>query len=145
MESQEPSIRNRISEDVARSELQAMERDPLHALLNQDQKFKIVVGEYQRHARDVVNQFVKESSDKSEVTMMQAFRSIQNRYEGRMEEHERRVAQVIGSEARDALCGQRSHMLHEHQVHFEAGEKCLVKPDALGATVTHCKLSEILT
>ena len=33
-----------------------------------------------------------------------------------MEEDERRVARVIGSEARDALRGQRSHLLHEHRV-----------------------------
>ena len=40
-----------------------------------------------------------------------------------MEENERRVAQVIGSEARDALRVQRSHMLHEHQVLLQAGER----------------------
>ena len=36
---------------------------------------------------------------------------------------ERSVAQLIGSEARDAFRGQRSHMLHEHQVLVQAGER----------------------
>ena len=33
-----------------------------------------------------------------------------------MEDDETRVAQVMGSEARDALRGQRSHVSREHQV-----------------------------
>ena len=33
---------------------------------------------------------------------------------GRLQENEKRVAQMIGSEALDALLSQRSHMLHEH-------------------------------
>ena len=37
MASQDSSIRNRISEDVARSELEAMERDARHALFRHDQ------------------------------------------------------------------------------------------------------------
>ena len=36
---------------------------------------------------------------------------------------ERSAAQLIGSEARDALRGQRSLMLHEHQVLVPAGER----------------------
>ena len=58
-----------------------------------------------RHARDAVNQAVRESSESWEVMMMQGIEGVQNRYEGRMEENERRVAQVIGSEAREALRG----------------------------------------
>ena len=54
---------------------------------------------------------------------VQEFQGIQNRYQGRMEENERRVAQVIGSEARTAKCGQSSHKLHEHQVLLQAGER----------------------
>ena len=74
--------------------------------------------------------------------MIKEFQGTQNRYEERMEEHTRRVAQVIGSEAPDALRSPRSHMLHEHQVLLLAVERTRVreKPDALGATVTHCKL-----
>ena len=34
-----------------------------------------------------------------------------------------KVESLIGSEARDALRGQRSHMLHEHQVLVQAGER----------------------
>ena len=65
VESQELSIRNRISEDMAPSEY-------------------------------------GESSDSYVILMM---------------------AQVIGSEARDAPRGQRSHMLHEHQVLLQSQEK----------------------
>ena len=39
-----------------------------------------------------------------------------------MEEHEKRVDQVIESEARDAVCGRR-HMLHEQQVLRQAGQR----------------------
>ena len=142
MDSQELSIRNSISADVARSELEAMERDARYALFYQDQQFKIAVWEYLRQARDAVSQAVKESSTNYEVVMMREFQGIQNRYEGRREENERRVAKVVGSEAWDALRGQRSHMLHEHQVLLQAGEReskiVREKPDALGGTVTHC-------
>ena len=54
---------------------------------------------------------------------MQEVHSIQNQYEGRLEEHERRVAQVIGFDARDALRGQRNHMLQEHHVLLQTGEE----------------------
>ena len=105
MESQKVSIRNIIFEEKARSQLEA--------LFYQDQQFKIAVRGHQRQARDAVNQAVRESSEKYEVMMimmmmmmMQEFQGIQNRYEGRLGEHERRVAQVVVSEARDALRGQ---------------------------------------
>ena len=141
MKSPEPSFRNRISEHVARSELKPLERDPRYALFFQDQQLKIAVRKYQRQARDAVNQAVKESSEHCEVKRMREFQGIQNRKEGRMDENERRVAQMIGSDARDALRGQRSRMLHEHQVLLQATEKenrVREKPDALGATVTQC-------
>ena len=38
---------------------------------------------------------------------MQERQGFQNRWDGRMEEHERRVEQMIGAEARDALRGQK--------------------------------------
>ena len=64
-----------------------------------------------------------------------------------MEENVRRVAQVIGSKAREAVRGEESHMLHEHQVLLQAGvrEKEFVKSQALGATVTHDKFWKTLT
>ena len=40
-----------------------------------------------------------------------------------MKENDRRVALMIGSDAREALRGQRNHMLHEHQVLLHAGER----------------------
>ena len=54
---------------------------------------------------------------------MQEIHSVQIRYEGRAEENERRVAHMIGSEAREALRGQRNHKLQEHQVLFQAWER----------------------
>ena len=123
MESQELGISNRISEDVARSELETMERDARCALFCYDQKFKIAVWEHQRQAREAVSQAVQESFDSYDVVMMLDIQGTQNRYEGRQQENERRVAQLIGSEARDALRGQRSHMLHEHQVLLQARER----------------------
>ena len=92
-----------------------------------------------RQARKAVNQAVTESSETCDVMMMQEFQSILKRYEGRLEEHERTVAPVIGSEARGAPRGQRSHMIQKHQVLLHAG------PDAVGFTVTQCKLSMNLT
>ena len=79
--------------------------------------------EYQRQAKDAVNLLVRESSENYEVMPMRGFQGIQIRYDGRMEEHGRRVTQVIGSEARGAPRGQRSHMLHEHQVPLQNGER----------------------
>ena len=108
---------------MARSELAARERDARLALLYQDQSFKIAVRENQRQARESVNHAVRESSETNEVTMMQEFQSVQNRYEGRMEEHERRVAEGIGSKARGALRGQGRHTLREHQVLLQEGER----------------------
>ena len=61
--------------------------------------------EYQRQARDAVNQAVRESSENYEVMMMLEFQGIENGYEGRMEDAERTVAHVIGSEAREASRG----------------------------------------
>ena len=76
---------------------------------------------------------------------MQEIEGVQNRYQERTEEHERRMTQVIGSEARDALRGYRSHMSQKHRVgEREKKKTVLQKTDALGATVTHCKLSKIL-
>ena len=46
----------------------------------------------------------------------------QNRYEGRMEEDERRVAHVIGSEAREAFTWLKNLILQEHQVLLQAGK-----------------------
>ena len=44
-------------------------------------------------------------------------------YEGRMDEHERRVTQVTGFEAREAPRGQRSFLLHDNLVFLRAGER----------------------
>ena len=100
MESRELSNRNSISEELARCELEAMERDARPR--------------NQRQARDAVNQAVQESSASYGVLMTQ---EVQNRFAGRMDENERRVAQMVGSEAREAFPGQRNHMLQEQLTH----------------------------
>ena len=100
-----------------------MERDARLAFFYQDQQFTIAVHEHHRQARGAVNQDVSESSENYKVVMMQKFPMYSALLEGRLEDNERRVAQVTGSEARDAPRGQRSHKLHEHQVLLKAGGK----------------------
>ena len=74
MESQELSIRNRIFEEMARSQLEAMEREThVDRYSFKISNSKIAVREYQRQARDAVNQAVRESSEKCEIVMMQEF------------------------------------------------------------------------
>ena len=51
MESQEVCIRNTISEELARSEIEAMERDARLALFYQDQQFNIAVREHRQQGR----------------------------------------------------------------------------------------------
>ena len=77
VESREFSIRNRISEELARSELEAMDRDAQFAFLYQDQQLKIAVRENQRQAREAVSQAVQESSESYDVLMMQEFQGVQ--------------------------------------------------------------------
>ena len=79
MESQESSTRKRISEELVRSALEAMERDARHASLNQNHQFQTAVREYQRQARDAVSHAVRESSESCEVMIMQEIQGVQNR------------------------------------------------------------------
>ena len=97
------------------AQLEAMERNARLAPFYQDQLFEIAVREHQRQAREAVDQALSEPSEHYEVMMMQEIQGVQNRYEGRMEEHESRVAQMIGSEAREALRGQGNHLSQEHK------------------------------
>ena len=63
MECQELSVRNRIAEDLARSELDNMERDArFFRFFFHNKQLKVAVREYRRQARDAVNQAVRESS-----------------------------------------------------------------------------------
>ena len=55
-----------------------MEKYARYALLHQDQRFKIAVREYQRPARDAVNQ-AERSSENNEGTMFQEVQGVQNR------------------------------------------------------------------
>ena len=59
METQECSIRNIISEELARCEHEEMERDARFSVFHQDLHFKIAVREQQRQARVAVNQAVR--------------------------------------------------------------------------------------
>ena len=65
----------------------------------QDPQFSFASHEHQWQAREAHNQAVKESSENYYVMMMQRFQRFQNRHDGRLGEHKRRVAQMIGSEA----------------------------------------------
>ena len=60
-----------------------------------------------------MSQDVEESSERCEGMMIQEVHAVPFRYEGRVEESGRRVAQVFGFEAHVALRGQRIHMQHE--------------------------------
>ena len=70
---------------------------------------------------------MRHSIKTQKILMMQEIQGVQNRFGGRMEENGREVAQVIGSEAREAPRGQRTHtrsqMMHEHKVFFLVGER----------------------
>ena len=52
--------------------------------------------------------------------MIQEVHAVPFRYEGRVEESGRRVAQIFGFEAHVALRGQRIHMQHELKVLLRA-------------------------
>ena len=99
-----------------------MKKYARYALFYQSHLVKIAV-ENDRQARDAVNQAVQESSESDDVPMMQNIQGFQNRCEGRMEEYGMRVAQMSGSEAGEASRGQRNHLLQEHQVLLQAGER----------------------
>ena len=101
MESQELSSRHGISLEMARSELEAEGKCAPYESVDRNQQFQIPVRENPGQARDAVYQAVQEFSESYEVPMMQEIQSVQNRYEGRMEENSR-VAHMIGSEAREA-------------------------------------------
>ena len=138
MESQELRIRSSISEETAHSEFKAMERDARCALFYQDQQFKIAVRETSKtgkiHRQSGCERIFRKWHNYDVARVSRLSQSIW-RTNGK---NERRVAQVIGSEAREALRGQRSHGLLEREVLFQAGERekrVRKKPDALGAAV----------
>ena len=70
-----------------------------------------------------MSQDVEESSERCEEMMIQEVHAVPFRYEGRMEESGRWVAQVFGFEAHVALRGRRIHMQHERNVLLRAAEK----------------------
>ena len=82
MEVRELNTRNRMSEEMARSEHEAMEKDARCALFHQKKHFQSAVREYQRQATDAANRAVQESSESCEVLMIQEIQGVQNRYEG---------------------------------------------------------------
>ena len=93
-------------------------------------QFQIAVREYQRQARDAVSQAVQESSENHEVMIMQEIQGIQNRSEEQMEENERRLAQMIGSEAPEAKhrrIGPLRVRVRQHQIDFEALDPKIAK------------------
>ena len=54
LEAQELSCSHRILEEVARNELEAMEREARHALFYQDHHFRFPVEEHQRSIREAL-------------------------------------------------------------------------------------------
>ena len=120
IQTQELGVQKRISEETARNELKAMERDARYAISHQNLQSQLAVRECQRRARDAVDQ---ESSDNYESMVEQGVQMIQNQHERRLKENESKVAQVIGSEALEALRGQRNHMPQEHQALLQVGER----------------------
>ena len=133
--------------DDLSSELEAMERDARCALFFQNHQFQIAVPDYQRQARDAVSKIVRASSESYEVVMLQEnSRYPKNRNEERMEEHERRVAHVIGPKHQKLHVVKEAMRYKNIQYSFkqEQENKVREKPDALGATVAQRKLSKIL-
>ena len=105
MESQELSIRNGISEELARSEFPSYGKRRLLCVVLSRSAVQSRSPRIQRQAGDAVNQAVREASEKYEE-----IHGIQTRNEGRMEENERRVAQGMGPKqeklyvVREAIC-----------------------------------------
>ena len=99
LESQELNARNRISEELARCELEAMDsrHSPPVVLLKGNS--------VQSQSEDVkdseeISQLAQESLTLMKVLLTPEIQSIQNRNEGRRVENGRRVAHMIGTEAR---------------------------------------------
>ena len=111
MDAQQFKTKNRVSEELARNYLEAVERDARSVLFRQNQTCQIAAREYQIRARDTVNQAVQESSQRYEVMMLEELQAVRNRYEGGMEENERRVAHLMGSEVQSAFTWSKKHML----------------------------------
>ena len=85
--------------------------------------FQLAVREYQRQARYVVNPDLQDACEGYEVMMMTEIQGLRNRYGEQTEADETRVAEVLVEEAVEALRGQRHHLLHEHQVIIQIGER----------------------
>ena len=75
MEAQEIAERHKISEEMARAELESMQREARHAFFRQNHQFQ----EHQRHAREAFCRAVRESSENYEFMMVQELQSLQER------------------------------------------------------------------
>ena len=102
-DAQKLCVKHGICEETARDKLESTEREARHALFYQDHQFRAAVEEHQRHARDVLCRAVNGSSKNYELMIVQERRSLQDRYEGQIEDNERRVQQLVASEAQEAL------------------------------------------
>ena len=74
------------------------------------QEFGSAVREHQKRARSAINDAVMGSSERYQADMFQLIQNGQNRCEGQVENNERRIAMEIGTQAREALDGQRRHL-----------------------------------
>ena len=92
-------------------------------LCRQKQEFGSAVREHQMRARSAINDAVMRSSERYQAAMFQLIQNAQNRCEGQVENNERRTAMEIGTQAREALDGQRRHLLEEQQWLVQGGER----------------------
>ena len=116
MEARDLGIQRQLTEDAARRESEAMERDARLAI------YLIKTNS----SKSQMNQAVWRSTERHEGMMVQEIHAVRKiDMKGTWRKSERRVAQVVGSEAHVAPGRQRNHLLHEDQVLLQAaqGEK----------------------
>ena len=141
MEAQELNVRRRISEGVARSKLGCLEREARHALFNQKHQLRVAVEKHQGQAREVSSHAERALNENSKPMMIQELQNLQDRHVGQMEINERTVAQLIASEAQEALRRQRYHLYRNTN---PAGERTrdMEGPVALENAAESCRVQK---
>ena len=117
IEGQEVCFGDRICGEMARSEIESLEKGR-HALCHKNHQLRDAVEDHQRQAREALSQAVRESSENCESMMVQEIQNLQDQQEGQMEDCERRVTHLIASEAQEPLRRQRNLMRLKQQTLF---------------------------
>ena len=123
MEARDLGRQRQLTEDAARRESEAMERDARLAFYfiktnSSKSQTRILV------LHNAMNQAVWGSTERHEGMMIQEIRVVRKiDTKGTRRKSGRRVAQVVGSEAHVALGRQRNHLLHEDQVLLQAAQR----------------------